>query len=135
MPWGQSLQTPVPPAAGGFAPRPPASGSWRLRPQTPIGLRQLGAPPPDPQISPPFRIFVYAPEHNESYVKLRQEYDSCEKCCSSLIRAVKKGERLNSVRWRQARRQRGGGIGIAPPIFIFAPPPPIYFLHSHCIFS
>ena len=27
-------QTPVPPAAGGFAPKPSASGGWGLRPQT-----------------------------------------------------------------------------------------------------
>ena len=26
---------PVPPAAGGFAPRPPSFGSWGLRPQAP----------------------------------------------------------------------------------------------------
>ena len=32
---GAQPQTPVLPAAGGFAPRPPlASGGWRLRPQT-----------------------------------------------------------------------------------------------------
>ena len=30
-------------------------------PQTPIGLRRLGALPPDPQNSPPLRISVYAP--------------------------------------------------------------------------
>ena len=51
--WGLRPHTPVPPAAGGFAPKPPASGGWGLRPQTPIGLRRLGAPPPDPQNSPP----------------------------------------------------------------------------------
>ena len=34
--WGLRPQTPVPPAAGGFAPRPPmASGSWGLRSQIP----------------------------------------------------------------------------------------------------
>ena len=33
---GLRPQTPVPPAAGVFAPKPPASGSWGLRPQTPI---------------------------------------------------------------------------------------------------
>ena len=43
---------PLPPVAGGFAPKPPASGVWGLRPQTPIGLWRLGAPPPDPQNSP-----------------------------------------------------------------------------------
>ena len=37
--WGLRPQTPVPPAAGGFAPKPPASGGWGLRPQTPIGRR------------------------------------------------------------------------------------------------
>ena len=49
---------PVPPAAGGFAPKPPASGSWGLRPQTPIGLRRLGALPPDPPNSPPHCEFL-----------------------------------------------------------------------------
>ena len=43
---------PVPPVAGGFAPKPPASGSWELHLQTPIGLRRLGAPPPDPPDCP-----------------------------------------------------------------------------------
>ena len=33
--WGLRPHTPVPPAAGGFAPKPPASGGWGLRPQTP----------------------------------------------------------------------------------------------------
>ena len=60
-------QTPVPPAAGGFAPKPPASGSWGLRLQTPIGLRQLGALPPDPQIAPPLRISGYAPARGTVY--------------------------------------------------------------------
>ena len=55
--WGLRPQTPVPPAAGGFAPKPPASGSWGLRPQTPIGLRRLGAPPPDPKTAPPIANF------------------------------------------------------------------------------
>ena len=60
--WGLRPHTPVPPAAGGFAPKPPASGGWGLRPQTPIGLRRLGAPPPDPQTQPPpLRISGYAP--------------------------------------------------------------------------
>ena len=45
---GAPPQTPVPPAAGGFAPKPPASGSWGLSPHTPIGFWRLGAPPPDP---------------------------------------------------------------------------------------
>ena len=56
--WGLRPQTPVPPAAGGLAPKPPASGSWGLRPQTPIGRRRLGAPPPDPQTSPPHCEFL-----------------------------------------------------------------------------
>ena len=55
--WGLCPQTPVPPAAGGFAPKPPASGGWGLRPQTPIGRRRLGAPPPDSQNSPPIANF------------------------------------------------------------------------------
>ena len=33
-----------------------------------------------------------------------------------------------SIKFNQARRQRGGIGGIAPPIFIFAPPPPDLFL-------
>ena len=61
---GARLQTPVPPAAGDETPRPPASGSWGLRPQTPIGLRRLRAPPPDPQNSPPLRHSGYAPGQN-----------------------------------------------------------------------
>ena len=48
----------VPPATGGFALKPPASGSWGLRPQTLIGLRRLGAPPPDPLNSPPHCEFL-----------------------------------------------------------------------------
>ena len=54
---GLRPQTPVPPAAGGFSPKPPTSGGWGLRPQTPIGSRRLGAPPPDPQNSPPIANF------------------------------------------------------------------------------
>ena len=49
---------PLPPAAGGFALKPPASDGWGLRPQTPIGRRRLGAPPPDPQNSPPHCEFL-----------------------------------------------------------------------------
>ena len=45
-------------------------------------------------------LFRYE-KHNESYVKLRQERDSLEKCCSCTFRALKNGEELNSVRWRQ----------------------------------
>ena len=55
--WGVRPQTPVPPAAGGFAPKPSASGGWGLRPQTPIGRRRLGAHPPDPPNSPPIANF------------------------------------------------------------------------------
>ena len=47
------LQTPVPPAAGGFAPRLPASGSWGLRLQT-------------PKLAPPLRISGYAPGCTDS---------------------------------------------------------------------
>ena len=46
--WGQS-RAPVPPAAGGFAPKPPA----------PIGLRRLR--PQTLQTAPPLRISGYAP--------------------------------------------------------------------------
>ena len=45
-------------SAGGKAPRPPASGSWGLRPLTPIGLRRLGAPPPDPKHTAPHCEFL-----------------------------------------------------------------------------
>ena len=55
--WGLRPHTPVPPAAGGFAPKPPASGGWGLRPQTPIGLRRLGAPPQTPKTAPPIANF------------------------------------------------------------------------------
>ena len=48
MRWGLCFQTPVPPAAGGIAPKPLlASGGW-------------GTPPPDPQTAPPLRISVHA---------------------------------------------------------------------------
>ena len=48
---GLRPQTPMPPAAGGFAPRPPlASSGWGLCPQTP-----QTTPPP------PLRISGYAP--------------------------------------------------------------------------
>ena len=49
---GLRPQTPLLPAAGGFAPKPPVSGGWGLRPQAPIGLWRLRAPLPDPQDSP-----------------------------------------------------------------------------------
>ena len=62
---------PVPPAAGGFASEPPASGGWGLRPQTPISLRRLEAPPPDPQNSPPpLQISGYAPGRQRTVPKL-----------------------------------------------------------------
>ena len=41
---------------------PRASGGWGLRSQTPIGLRRLGSPPPEPQNNPSLRISGYAPE-------------------------------------------------------------------------
>ena len=44
-------------------PHPSASGGWGFCPQTP-SLRQLGAPPPDPQTAPPLRISGYAPVCN-----------------------------------------------------------------------
>ena len=52
-------------SAGDSAPDPRASnGGWGLRPKTPISLWQLGALPPDPQISPPpLRISGYSPEY------------------------------------------------------------------------
>ena len=48
-------------ALGAQPPDHRASGGWGLCPQTPIGLQRLGAPSPDPQISPPLRISGYAP--------------------------------------------------------------------------
>ena len=42
---------------------PLASGGWGFCPQTP-SLQQLGASPPDPQNSPPLRIFGFAPVDN-----------------------------------------------------------------------
>ena len=61
--WGSA---PRPPClrrlgAGGFAPEPPASGGWGFRPQTPIGIRRLGAPPQNPKTASPLRISGYAP--------------------------------------------------------------------------
>ena len=71
--WELRLQTPVPPAARGFASRPPASGSWELCPQTHIGLRRLGAPFPNPQTQPPLRISGYAPVQEQLLSKLRHQ--------------------------------------------------------------
>ena len=48
-------------ALGAPPPRTLASGGWGLCPQTPNSLRRLGAPPPDPQTSPPLQISGYAP--------------------------------------------------------------------------
>ena len=49
--WGLRPQIPVPPAAGALLPNS----------QTPICLRGLGAPPPDPQKAPTLQISGYAP--------------------------------------------------------------------------
>ena len=46
--WGLRPETPVPPAAVGFAPSPPASGGWGLSPHT-------------PKPSPPLRNSGYVP--------------------------------------------------------------------------
>jgi len=32
---------------------------WGLRPQTPLGLRRLGAPPPDPRVVTPITCYTY----------------------------------------------------------------------------
>ena len=74
--WGLRPQSPVPPAAGGFAPRLPASSSWGLSSQTPIGLRRLGALPPDPQTAPPLRISGYAPVlcHDNGMTAAKHKY-------------------------------------------------------------
>ena len=55
--------SPHPRACGawGLCPQTPIPGSRGLLPQAPIGLRRLGAPPPDPQTAPPLRISGYAP--------------------------------------------------------------------------
>ena len=45
-------------ALGAPPPNPRATGSWGFRPQIPIGLRRLGAPPLDPQDSPPHCEFL-----------------------------------------------------------------------------
>ena len=52
--WELRPQTPVPPAAGGFAPKPPASGGWGLNPR----------PPKQP---PPLQISGYAPGRHSVY--------------------------------------------------------------------
>ena len=48
MRWGLRPQAPVPPEAGGFAPKPPPPAA--------------GGSAPDPQNSPPLRISGYAPD-------------------------------------------------------------------------
>ena len=42
-------------------------------------------------------LFLYK-KNNESYFKLRQEYDSCEKCYPLTFRAVEKGKGLKTAR-------------------------------------
>ena len=54
---GLRPQTPVPPAAGGFAPKPPASGGWSF------------APRPPKQPPPPLRISGYAPAGKYNVIK------------------------------------------------------------------
>ena len=57
------LQTQKFQALGAPPPDPPASGGWGLCPQTPNGLRRLGAKTPDPKTQPtPLPISGYAPE-------------------------------------------------------------------------
>ena len=51
--WGHRPQTPVPPAAGGFAPTLPSFGGWGLGPQT-------------PKTATPMRISGYAPALSSS---------------------------------------------------------------------
>ena len=49
-------------ALGALPPDPPASGEWGLSPQTPVGLRRLGARPQNPKTAPTqLRISGYAP--------------------------------------------------------------------------
>ena len=89
--WGLRPQTPVPSAAGGFAPKPPASGGWGPCPQTPIGLRRLGAPPPDPQNSPPHceflatRLVIY---HGQ-YVKIVLLRLECTNKCFAILKILR----------------------------------------------
>ena len=51
---------PGPRASGGWGlcPQNPSLRRWELRLQTPIGIRRLGAPPPEPQNSPPHCEFL-----------------------------------------------------------------------------
>ena len=67
---GALPQTPVPPAAGGFAPKPPAPGCWVLRPQTPIGLHGWGLRLQTPRTAPPpLQISNYAPAGSGNILK------------------------------------------------------------------
>ena len=49
--WGLRPQSPCLRRLGAL-PRTPSLRRWELRLQTPIGIRQLGAPPPEPQTAP-----------------------------------------------------------------------------------
>ena len=49
-------------SAGAPPPNPRAFGGLGHCPQTPIGLRRLGASPPHPKTTPPLRIPGYAPD-------------------------------------------------------------------------
>ena len=51
---GLHPQTPVPPAAGGFAPKPPVYGGWGFAPRPPLAIFPKTAPAP-------LRISGYAP--------------------------------------------------------------------------
>ena len=63
--WGLRPLTPVPPTAGGFAPKPPASGGWGLshwlRQDPHWPLEAGGSAPRPPKQPPPLRISGYAP--------------------------------------------------------------------------
>ena len=52
------------------------SSAGGLRPQTPIGLRRLGAPPPDPSNSPPIANFWLRAWSQYEPTKLTQVFPS-----------------------------------------------------------
>ena len=55
---GDSAPTPLPPAAGGFAPKPPASGGCELRSPDPLWPPAAGGSAPTPPKQPPHCEFL-----------------------------------------------------------------------------
>ena len=70
--WGLRPHTPVPPAAGGFAPnpQPPAAGGFAPRP--PLASGGWGLRPQTPKTAPPLRISGYAPGSKQPSCKRQQ---------------------------------------------------------------